>query len=70
MGDVPSQERRRIFLYIDFFFELRTVQFHVFVRVPRVAVLAGELASSIGIDGPLERHAVRIAPVQDRLHGQ
>src|SRR5260370_4217647 len=40
------------------------------MRVPRVAILASKLAPSVGIDRPLERHTVRVAPVQDRLHGQ
>jgi len=40
------------------------------VRVPRVAVFAAELAAAIGIDGPPERHPLRMAFVQDRFDGQ
>src|ERR1700732_3667263 len=40
------------------------------MRIARVAIFAGELASPIGIDGPLERHAIGITLIQDRAHGQ
>src|SRR6266403_2793197 len=38
------------------------------MRVARVTILAGELASPVRIDGPFEGHTFRIATVQDRLH--
>src|SRR5882724_1349660 len=40
------------------------------MRVTRVTILAGELTSPVGIDRPFERHALRVATVQDRLHGK
>src|SRR6266699_2718298 len=36
----------------------------------RIAVFARKLAASVRIDRPFERYALRIAPVQDRLHRQ
>ena len=49
---------RRARLGINLSFEVATVpHFHEFVRVTRVAVVAAKLASTIGVDGPGERHA-------------
>ena len=70
MRYIPSQQRRRVLLHVNLFLKLSAIQLHVFMRVPRVAILAGKLASSIRVDRPFEWHAVRIAPVQDRLHRQ
>src|ERR1700733_9411364 len=40
------------------------------MRIARIAVLAGELATTIGIDGPLKRHPTRITLVEDRPYRQ
>src|SRR5262249_8768163 len=69
-GDVLRQQRRSILLHKDFFLELTAIELHVFVRVTRVAILTGKFASAIRVDGPFERDAVGIAPVQDGAYGQ
>ena len=44
---------------------------HELVRVARIAVLAGELATAIGIDSPRERKiATRVAAVKDGTNRQ
>ena len=53
-----AQKPGGILLYEDEPLEIQTIsQLHEFVRVTRVAVFTGELAATIGIDHPLERHA-------------
>ncbi len=53
---VPQQVRG-VLLDVDLLLELRAVaHFHEFVGVAGIAVLAGEFATSVGIDGPGEGH--------------
>src|ERR1017187_5963686 len=48
-----SQKRRRLLLDKNLSFELHAVaQFHELVGIARIAILAGELAAAIRIDGP------------------
>src|SRR5258708_1065947 len=65
---VLRQQRRRILFHKNLFLEIFPVQLHVFVRVPRIAVFASKLASTVGVDRPFKRHALEIASIQDRSH--
>src|SRR6266576_2583287 len=60
---VPGEQRASILFHVNLFLELASVKLHVFVRVPRVAILAGKLAPAEGIDGPFKRYALGITPV-------
>ena len=67
LAQVPAQQPGRLLLDVDFALEVEPVaHLHVFVGVARVAVLAGEFAATVGIDGPLERHARSTAAVEQR----
>jgi hypothetical protein len=55
---IMPQQFGGMLLDIDFLLELRSVpQFHKFMSVAGIAVLAGKLASAVRIDRPGERHA-------------
>jgi hypothetical protein len=55
----------------DFAFELqRIAQFHKFVRVASVAILAAELTAAIGIDHPVKRDPGAVASRQEFAAGQ
>src|SRR6184192_4238162 len=41
---VPGEQRASILFHVNLFLELASVKLHVFVRVPRVAILSGKLA--------------------------
>ena len=64
---LPPENPRHIRLRVDLVFELEAVaQFHEFVCVARVAILAAEFAAAVRIQTPLERHAGP-GPVQQTL---
>ena len=69
---IAAQEPRGLILDEYFVLELIGIaDLHELVRVARIAVLAGELATAIGIDSPRERKiATRVAAVEDRAHRQ
>src|SRR5258708_14695681 len=66
---IAPQQFRRVLLDIDFLFKLPAIaQFHEFVGVTRIAILAAELAPAVRIDGPGKRHATPAdAAVQQTL---
>src|SRR5580704_18412249 len=64
------EHSRRILLHKNLPLKFPAVNFHVFVRVPRVAVLARKLAPAVRINRPIKRHPRRIAFVQYRFHRQ
>ena len=63
-------ESAGILLHEDFRFEFPAIEFHVLVRVARVAIFTAEFAAAIWIYGPAERHALGIAMIQNRANGQ
>ena len=68
--DVVRQQRPRVLLNKNLALEIRAVQLHVLVCVPRIAVAAAKFAAAVRIDRPFKRNALRIAPVKDRPHRQ
>ena len=69
---IAPQQPRRFVLYKDFVFELiRITDLHELMRVARIAILAGELAAAIGIDGPGKgKIAMRVAAVENGTNRQ
>ncbi len=58
-------------LYVDLALKvLRVAELHEFVRVACVAILAAEFAASIGVDGPVKRHAPAVASGHITARGQ
>src|ERR1035438_2385882 len=49
---------------VDPVFEILRRHFHEFVGIARIAILAGEFAAAIRVDGPLKRHP-RAGAVED-----
>ena len=56
-----AQQPCAVLLHVDFALKIQAVaHLHEFVRIARVTIFAGKLASSIGIDLPGEGHTGRI----------
>ena len=56
-------------LDVDLSLEIYTVsEFHEFVGITRVAILAGEFAAPVGIDGPGKGHSGGGAAVEQRAN--
>src|SRR5262249_27595233 len=59
LGQLLPERLRIPLLGVDLFFELPPIaQLHELVRIPRITVLAPELASAVRIHGPLERQLI------------
>ncbi len=69
-GQVAPGQRSGVFLDVDLPLEIGGVQLHVFVCIPRVAVVAAKFAATVGVHCPGKRHVLGIAVVQDRARGQ
>src|SRR4051812_45279750 len=52
---LPEQIAWRCFR-INFILKIRRLQFHEFVRISRVTILAADLAAPVRVDGPAEGH--------------
>src|SRR2546421_7023253 len=66
-----SQQFSSVLLDVDLSLEIHAVaEFHELVGITRVAILTGELASPVRIDGPGKGHSANRATVEQRAHRQ
>src|SRR4029077_18377629 len=56
-------ERPGILLHINLRLEITAIQLHILVGISRITISAAELAASVWIHRPGERHSLRIAVV-------
>src|SRR5581483_8427884 len=62
-----SQQPRRLLLDVNLALEVDAIaHLHELVRVARITIFAAELAASVGVDGPRERHARGSAAIEQR----
>ncbi len=70
LPQVAPELRGDVLLGVNLTLEFQAIaQLHELVRVARVAILTGKLAAAVGIDRPGERHARRIAAIEDGARG-
>src|SRR5579885_381363 len=71
LSKLRPKDIRRTKLRKNLLLEITTVvQFHIFVCVPGIAILAPKFAPTVGIEGPCKRHPAAGFTVKGRARGK